>query len=287
MKGIDVSKYQGNIDWNKVKASGIDFVIIRVGYGKSSVDPNFVKYIKGASAAGLKIGVYWFIYATSKQAVIQNANTFNKTIAPYKDLITMKVWSDWEYDSDNYCQKHGIVLGKTARTEWVKLFCNTMINYGWDCGIYTNLDYKNNKFGDISEYPLWMAYYSSKQYSNCYMQQYSSKGSVPGISGNVDMNICYEESSTSPATQKKNPYSVPTRTLKKKVITMRGEDVKWLQWELVEKGFLAATNKKGKSNIDGAFGKLTDAAVRAYQAANGLVVDGSVGKITRTHILNS
>ena len=64
-RGIDVSKWNGSIDWNNVKSSGIDYVMIRAGYGSSTVDPNFKSYIEGASAAGLKIGVYWFSYATS------------------------------------------------------------------------------------------------------------------------------------------------------------------------------------------------------------------------------
>lgn len=283
MKGIDVSKYQGNIDWKKVKQSGIEFVIIRVGYGQSAIDPCFKKNIEGALAAGLMVGFYWFIYALNIDMLLRNARTFHEAIAPFKGRVAMKVWCDFEYDSDGYCNRNGIVLDKETRTAWVKQFCEAMISYGWDCGVYTNPDYIKNKFGDLSMYPLWLASYSKKKPNyECFMWQYSSKGSVPGIVGNVDMNICYGYVSDSGNQEKKqNPYPVPTRTLKRKLITMRGDDVKWLQWELVNRGFLPEYDEKGRSNIDGAFGKRTEAAVRLYQDANGLIVDGSCGPITR------
>lgn len=283
IKGIDVSKYQGNIDWKKVKQSGIDFAIIRAGYGKGTIDKCFKQNIEGALNAGLKVGAYWFIYATNLDALLQNAKAFSNALAPYRKNVTMKMWCDWEYDSDAYCNKNGVVLDKATRTAWVKQFIEAVKSYGYDCGVYTNPDYIKTKFGDLSMYPLWIASYSKKKPNyDCFMWQYSSKGSVPGIVGNVDMNICYGNVSDSDNQEKKqNPYPVPTRTLKRKLITMRGDDVKWLQWELVEKGFLPATDEKGKSNIDGSFGKRTEAAVRLYQAANVLNVDGSCGPITR------
>lgn len=87
-KGIDVSKWNGTIDWKKVKADGIDYVIIRGGFGNATVDPQFESYIQGASDAGLKIGVYWFSYATSVTKAIEEAAKCLETIAPYRDKIT-------------------------------------------------------------------------------------------------------------------------------------------------------------------------------------------------------
>ena len=288
LKGIDVSAHQKNIDWDKVKASGIDFAIIRVGYGKRSIDKYFKKNIEGALRVGLKVGVYWFIYATSSNTLVQNANSFYKAIAPYKDKITMKVWCDFEYDTDAYANKNGVIFTKQSRTEYVKRFCDTMKAYGFDTGVYANPDYLRTKFGDLSMYPLWLAAYANtKPNYDCFMWQHSSKGKVNGIVGNVDMNICYgmtkeEDQKPKPTL---NPYKIPTRTLKKtSPFLMKGEDVKWLQFELVAEGYLPAKNSKGKSNVDGSFGKLTDNAVRQYQLAHGLVVDGKVGPATRKEL---
>ena len=99
MKGIDVSYHNGIIDWQKVKQS-VDFVIIRAGYGKSTMDKQFINNICGAHTTGLKIGIYWFIYAANTEEAVLNAKMCEKCIEGYKDIITMRVWADWEYDSD-------------------------------------------------------------------------------------------------------------------------------------------------------------------------------------------
>lgn len=274
MKGIDVSKYQGNINWAKVKAAGIEFVIIRAGYGKSTVDSKFVRNIEGAIAEGLHVGVYWFIYGISELDMFRNAKKFHETIAPYKDQIDMKVWCDFEYDTDRYANKQGKTFTKAERTALVEYFCKYMSDYGYDVGVYANPDYLKNKFNDLSEYPLWLAYYSSSKGSyNPFMWQHTSKGAVAGISGNVDMNICYE--AIGEDAEPVNPYPVPTRTLKRTYPTMKGDDVKWLQTEL------SAYNL----SVDGSFGGKTLAAVKDYQLRHGLDVDGKVGPATRKALL--
>lgn len=190
--GIDVSYHQGVIDWKKVKESGIEFVIIRAGYGKNTVDKKFIENIVGANTEGLKIGIYWFLYALNEADAIENAKRCIDTIALYKDVITLKVWCDYEYDSDNYSIKNDVVQTKESRTRIVKTFLHTLEEYGYDVGVYANPDYLNNKFLDLSEYPLWLAKYSSdKGDYEPFMWQYSSKGSVSGIKGNVDMNHLY------------------------------------------------------------------------------------------------
>lgn len=190
--GIDVSYHQGVIDWKKVKDSGVEFAIIRAGYGKNTVDKKFIENIVGANTSGLKIGVYWFLYALNESDAVENAKRCIDTIALYKDVITLKVWCDYEYDSDNYSIKNDVVQTKESRTRIVKAFLHTLEEYGYDVGVYANPDYLNNKFLDLSEYPLWLARYSSdKGNYEPFMWQYSSKGSVPGIKGNVDMNYLY------------------------------------------------------------------------------------------------
>lgn len=196
-EAIDVSKYQGEIDWKKVKESGIESAIIRAGYGRDTMDKYFAYNAEQAIANDIPVGFYWFIYATSINRAIENADMFHSLIKKYKDKITMKVWADWEYDSDNNSIKNGVVQTKESRTLIVKAFLKRLQEYGYEVGVYANPDYINGKFGDLSEYPLWLAWYGGteediKKY-NPFMWQYSSKGTVPGIEGNVDMNYCYGE----------------------------------------------------------------------------------------------
>lgn len=192
IKGIDVSKHQGKIDWRKVKASGnVDFAIIRAGYGYTYKDPYFEQNIKDAIANGIKVGAYWFIYALTVEEAVKNAEKFHKIIAPYAKDITMKVWADFEYDSDKYAEKNGYLFSKANRTSIVKAFCKRLEELGYDVGVYANRDYLNNKFNDLSMYPLWYALYSSTKDRECLVWQNTSKGTLDGIKGNVDMNIWY------------------------------------------------------------------------------------------------
>ena len=196
VEGIDVSYHQGFIDWKKVKESGIGYAIIRAGYGRTDVDKQFHNNVKGCIENDIPFGIYWFIYGVNEAESIVNADLCHKTIAPYKDKIRLKVAADLEYDTDNNAKKRGVTLTKDIRTKMVIAFCERMKSYGYDVAVYANPDYLNSKFNDLSQYPLWLAYYTSdenntKKY-NYFMWQYSSKGSVPGISGNVDMNYLYE-----------------------------------------------------------------------------------------------
>jgi len=191
MIGIDVSKHNGSIDFNKVKADGYDFVIIRAGYGKSNKDTNFADNVKKALSAGLKIGAYWFIYAKTSNDIIANVRMAHATLNNYKDKLEMGVWADYEYDSDRYV---GRQLSVQERTAWVKTFIEGMKSNGYDCGLYANPDYLDNKFGNLKSYKLWIARYTDnadkvKDYKP-FMWQYTSYGKVNGIKGNVDLNKC-------------------------------------------------------------------------------------------------
>lgn len=196
IKGIDVSYHQKVIDWKKVKESGIGYAIIRAGYGRTDVDKQFLNNVKGCIENDIPFGIYWFIYGVNEAESIANADLCHKTIAPYKDKIKLKVSADLEYDTDNNAKKRGVTLTKDIRTKMVIAFCERMKSYGYDVAVYANPDYLNNKFNDLSQYPLWLAYYTSNENNakkyNPFMWQYSSKGSVPGISGDVDMNYLYE-----------------------------------------------------------------------------------------------
>lgn len=258
MKGIDVSYHQGTIDWKKVKASGVEFAIIRAGYGKNTMDKQFINNIEGASRAGLKIGIYWFIYASGTADAKRNAEKCHKLINPYKNIIDLKIWADWEYDSDKRNQQT-----KEGRTAIIKAFLQSMKDKGYDVGVYANPDYLENMFGDLDEYPLWLAKYSTDMGKyKPYMWQYSSKGSVPGINGNVDMNILYEENALP---------SVEEMPMLRK--GSKSEYVGRLQERLNSLGY-----NSGK--VDNDFGKNTERALKNFQSENGLSADGIVGPKT-------
>lgn len=197
MNGFDISKHNGSIDFNKVKADGYDFVIIRAGYGKSTKDSRFDENIRKALNAGLKVGAYWFIYAKTSNDILGNVKMAHAVLNNWKDKITMGVWADYEYDSDKYV---GRMLSVQERTAWVKAFIEGMKNNGYDCGVYANPDYLDNKFGNLKSYKLWIARYTDnvdkvKDY-NPVMWQYSSTGKVAGINGNVDIDRIMEWNTT-------------------------------------------------------------------------------------------
>ena len=191
-KGIDVSYHNGTIDWKEVKASGIDYAIIRAGYGTSTVDTMFHTNIKGAIEAGLKIGVYWFSYATSPEKAKIEAEKCLEVISPYKNSIVYPVFYDFEYASVDYAEKQGVTVTKTLATEMANSFIDTVKEQGYDTGLYTNLDFSSNYFTKDILYSnnIWIAQYNTVcSYKNPYMMwQYSESGNVDGINGNVDLN---------------------------------------------------------------------------------------------------
>lgn len=194
-KIIDVSYHNGSINWSKVKAAGIKGVIIRAGYGAGNVDKLFKSNIKGALAAGLPVGIYWFSYAYNTTMAKKEADYCYKLIKDYK--ITLPVIFDWEYDSDKYARKHGVKVGKTLFTAMNKGFGNIMKAKGYKVGFYYNKDYMNRglfDFDDFKGYYRWLARYTSVTQTNCDIWQYSETGRVSGInSSQVDMNYVINE----------------------------------------------------------------------------------------------
>lgn len=193
-RGIDVSKYQGNIDWGAVAASGINFAIIRVGYRGSSTgvlveDPYFKKNIAGATKAGIKVGVYFFTQAVTEAEAVEEASMAMSLVSGYK--LSYPIFIDTESASNG--RANG--LSKSARTAIVKAFCQTVQSGGYKAGVYASKSWYTNQLSasSLSNYCIWVAQYSSScTYTGKYdMWQYSSAGKVPGISGKVDMNISY------------------------------------------------------------------------------------------------
>ena len=161
--GLDISKWNGNIDWKAVKKANIDFVIIRAGYGTGYVDPYFKTNIESAIKNNLMIGIYWFSYSHTYQGAKLEAEKCYRTIKKYKDNITLPVFWDFEYDSVNYARKHGHSISKKLASGMADTFCTTIKNKGMRAGIYTNIDYANNYFSKdvLSKYHTWIAQWTS------------------------------------------------------------------------------------------------------------------------------
>ena len=161
--GLDISKWNGNIDWKAVKEANVDFVIIRAGYGTGYVDPYFKTNIENAIKNDLMIGIYWFSYSHTYQGAKLEAEKCYRTIKKYKDNITLPVFWDFEYDSVNYARKHGHSISKKLASGMADTFCITIKNKGMKAGIYTNIDYTNCYFTKdiLSKYHTWIAQWTS------------------------------------------------------------------------------------------------------------------------------
>lgn len=195
MKGIDVSVHQGQIDWKKVKEAGIDFAILRAGYGKfeSQIDQTFDYNAQKALAAGLHVGAYWFSYAMSTEDAKEEAKLCAKVIAPYKKKFDFPIYFDYEYDSETYSVKNGVKPTKQLREAMARAFCEELQAQGWRAGVYTNQDYLNNKWSldVLNQWEVWLADYSGGPSVPCGMQQTGSTGRVAGIANNVDTNTAF------------------------------------------------------------------------------------------------
>lgn len=197
MKGIDISAYQRNVDFNKVKASGIDFAIIRAGYGSipGQMDKCFLSHVKGAKAAGLHVGAYWFVYAENEKEARKNARAFIEVLSKVKGLINFPVAIDFEGDSTAYMRRMGVRPTKALNTTICKIIAQELQAAGYKVMMYLNPDYIHNyvNYTELKGYDLWLAQYSSSHSIKCDIWQHTSTGSVPGIKGNVDMNIAYKD----------------------------------------------------------------------------------------------
>ena len=191
--GIDVSKWNGTIDWEAVKNSGVSYVIIRCGYRGSATgvlveDPMFATNIKGATAAGIKVGVYFFSQATNKAEAIEEASMVLELIEGH--TISYPVFLDVEASGGR-----GDKIDSATRTEVVKTFCETIQQYGYTAGVYANKTWLSEKMdvNQFAQYKIWLAQYASTPtYTGRYdMWQYKETGTVTGIQGDVDMNLSY------------------------------------------------------------------------------------------------
>ena len=196
-KYIDVSEHQGNIDWQKVKSSDVDGVIIRAGYGQNNIDKQFVRNITECNRLGIPCGVYWFSYAYTEAMAAQEAEYCLAAIKPYR--VELPVCFDFEYDSAAYAKKKGTPVTRALATSLVHAFCGAVEAAGYYAMNYTNKDYLSRYFDDTTlRYDLWLAQWitnpnTDEPPSDCGIWQYSSTGSVLGIGGDVDMDAAYKD----------------------------------------------------------------------------------------------
>ncbi len=195
LAGIDVSKWQGEIDWKRVAEDGVDFTIIRCGYRGSSSgalveDPFFKVNIAGAKAAGLQVGVYFFTQAVNEAEAVEEASAAVSLVREYG--LDLPIYIDTE-GAGGHGRADG--LDTDTRTLVCEAFCRTVTNAGYNAGVYAsrNWFYNNLKTERLDKYETWLAEYrSTPLYTGYYnMWQYTSRGSVDGISGNVDLDIRY------------------------------------------------------------------------------------------------
>ena len=198
LQGVDVSVYQGEIDWQAVADAGVDFAIIRVGYrgysqGAIQPDTNFQKNMEGALKAGLDVGVYFFSQATTVREAEEEADYVLEAIRNYP--VTYPVVFDWEF-----------IDGQTARTdemegehmtECAKTFCELVQAAGYTPMVYFNQEqgYLYYQLDQLDQFPFWLAEYDEKPdfFYDFDIWQYTHTGTVPGIEGNVDLNLAFRD----------------------------------------------------------------------------------------------
>ena len=250
---VDISEFQQNIDFNKMKNDGIKAVIIRAGYGRESSqkDSMFESHYKNAKSENMMIGVYWYSYADSVGDAEKEAKACLECIN--NKSLDMPIYYDLE---DNSQTK----LGKAKLTEIAERFCETIKKSNYRAGVYANLNWFNNylDYDKLKKkYSIWLAQYNSVNELNCDIWQNSSTGRVSGYNGRLDTNVIYNEDIFSG----KSDTKVEKPTLTYRVYA----DGKWYN------------EVKGLSNVAG----------RKKQAISAVAVKVSKGNIKyRVHLLN-
>lgn len=196
-EGIDVSSYSGDIDWKKVKESGIDFAMIRVGgrgYGESGemyTDERALEYINGAKAEGIKVGAYFFSQAINTEEAIEEADYVKSVLGDIK--LDYPVAYDWEIIKDDDARTDNVSASQA--TECARAFCDRVKELGYTPILYSPsrelyFKYDLSRLADID---IWYCEYANVPtfYYEFSMWQYSATGTIDGIEGAVDLNVCF------------------------------------------------------------------------------------------------
>ena len=279
-KGIDVSSWQGAIDWEAVKASGIQFAIIRAGYG-DELDNQFARNIAECNRLEIPCGVYWFSYALTAQEAAQEAQRAMAAVRPYK--LDLPVCYDLEYDTVRYAARCGVTIDKTLATQMAVSFCDTVAAGGAHPANYTNLDYSRRMFDmdALREFDLWYAWYNDDcNIDDVAIWQYTSSGSLPGIAGNVDMDYCNKDYSVEPVPKSGTEERKETIEMELRMLRRgdSGNDVHAAMLLMADKGYY-------DGSCDNLFGPRMEQGLLQMQRDNGLGADGLLGKASWTYLL--
>lgn len=195
MKGIDVSEWQGSIDWQQVKDAGVEFVIIRVG-ARGTVEGNLLtddraqEYYADASAVGLKVGAYFFSQSITVEEAVEEAQFLLDAVKDWD--VKLPLVYDWEYVGGEARTRK---MDARTLTDMTKAFCDTIADAGYQPMLYFGRSQSTDllHLEELVDYPFWLAMYSTiMDYPyKIHMWQYTDTGSVPGISGNVDINLLF------------------------------------------------------------------------------------------------
>lgn len=302
VKGIDVSEFQTNVNYEKVKNDGIRFVIIRCGYGMdytSQDDAEFERNIKECERLNIPFGIYLMSYSNTVEKARSEAQHILRLTKGHNP--TLGLWYDVE---DNNTSGS---VSKETLTNIINTFCNTVKNAGYKVGVYASLNWLDNKIEkQIKEnYAIWVAQYNNEcQYEGKYiLWQYTSSGKANGIAGNVDMNYLYDESLLDDNEEEPVIEDEETKRIKElqralnkdfnsgleidgmigpataKVVMQhylryftKGNFVKWAQIQLKRKGY-----DIGSYGIDSCYGRDTEKAIKKLQKDNNIVIDGCTG----------
>lgn len=195
-KGVDLSAFNTEVDFEQAKNDGIQFAILCAGVGGVSrhEDRLFRWHIENALRANIKVGAYWVVCAVDAQQARQEARAFFSTIAPYRKHMTYPLFCHYGYFSMEYAQKHGGSVDGEQITDVIHAFCDEVEQRGGEAGYYTNsiLVQNNLDMERLSCWKLWFAEYNGGPEYRCSIQQITDSGIVRGITGDVHIDIAYE-----------------------------------------------------------------------------------------------
>ena len=270
---IDVSYCQTGVDYNKVKNSGIDAVIIRAGFGKETYqkDSEFETHYKNAKKAGLAVGVYWYSYAYSVAEAKQEAKVCLACIKG--KTLELPVYYDLEESGQTR-------LGMSALTNIAIAFCDAIKSGGYRAGVYSNLNWLNNHLDYEklrNKYSIWLAQWSSNPSKSCDIWQNADNGRINGINGNVDTDVIINKNIIKSKSEveemiKYGAHNTAILAFKKQLITLYNMKI-----------------IKTKVDNSNGFGDGTLKAVKEAQRAGKVTVDGIVGEKTINaiyHLIN-
>ena len=290
-KIIDISTWNGAADFDKVKAAGINGVILRAGFGNGTVDNEFIGNINRAIDAGIKyIGAYWFGYAYTISGANSEAMECDKVLAKYKDWLNLGVYYDWEYDSESYAKKHGVIPDRGLVTGMYKVFCNYIAEKGYHAGYYLNYDYSTRYIDEsqLSLYRRWFASWGDVK-PEAFLWQYAEDGHIEGLAGDFDMNYLLESIPSEDPEDLPTPPNEPTKPRTEYNITYRtySEHFGWLPW--VGDGETSGTQGQSTAieaiQIEGGYAKDILASYKLYLETTGETALAKCGEVSGSESL--